>query len=716
MKSFIKLLVAVVGLLIFLVVVVAVIVVVMFDPNDYRDEIAAIVEKDTGRQLTIDGDLTLKLVPCCGIGIGRSNLSNPPGFEQTKFASVDEVRLGLRLLPLLMQRQLEIGEVQLSGLDLNLQRLANGRANWEFPRDEAIAEGAATDAEKAGDETALALSVASIAIEDARVAFADARAGQDFLVENVNLKTGEIEPGKPFDLTATLRAADRTSGTVADISLESRAAVDTRAMTANVQNVQGLLTVAGDAVPGRDANAELTIEGLDYAPGMIGINGLTANIRAAGVTVRVDGGGTLQDRGDGLAGNFTLEPLSPRELLQTLGSAAPSTADPQVLTRLEASGKWQAAGDSYQLSDLTLQLDDTQISGSAGIRNLASPRFRVALTGDQLNVDRYLPPETDGAAVEEVSAAAAEEADLATEQLRQLVLDGSLKLGEVIVAGARLQQLRADVTARNGVITLDPMSAQLYDGSYNGRIQLDVTGNQPRIDLDQTLDAVQIGGLLTDMLDVEQLKGLVKADIKLNGTGLTQAELTRSLAGTLSFDLADSLYDGMDIWYEIRRVRARIKRDPVPEREGPAQTQITALAFGGVIADGVMRSERMSGEIPYLKLSGNGTLNLIEQALDYRLNARVFKTPQFGAESLDDLTNLTIPLTIGGTIESPRIGVDLEDLLKSVAGQQIRKKILEELGIGGDEEQAPDGEAAPEDDQPRPEDILLRGILDAIGD
>ena len=724
MKSLIKLSVAIVGLLVFLVVVVAIIVALLIDPNDYREQIAAAVEKDTGRRLTLDGDLSLKLLPCCGIGIGRSSLSNPPGFEQAQFASVDEVRLGLRLLPLLTRQELEIGEVKLSGLDLNLQRLANGRANWEFPTDDAEDADEEPGGPGSGGDGTLALSVASIAIDNARVSYTDAKAGQDFLVEDVNLQTGEIDPGKPFDLNASLKATDRTSGTVADLSVESRALVDTRAMTASAQSLTGRLSVAGDAVPGSDAKAELAVEGLDYGPEVIKISGLTANIEAADVKLRVDGGGTLQDQGGGLTGAFSVAPLSPRKLLQSLGSAAPATADPDVLTRLEASGKWRAAGDSYELSDLNVQLDDTRISGSAGIRSLAKPRFRIALTGDKLNVDRYLPPKTEGDAGAAARATAEDDDSLPNEQLRKLFLDGSLKLGALTVAGANLQQLSADVKARNGIITLDPMSALLYDGKYAGRIQLDFTGQQPRIDLNQALDAVQVGGLLKDMLEVEQLKGLAKANINMKGTGLTQAELTRSLAGTLSFDLADGVYDGMDIWYEIRRARAQIKGEPLPQRTGPAQTKITALEFGSVVADGVMRTDPMSGEIPYIKLSGTGSLNLIEQALDYKLKARVFEKPQFDGESLDDLTNLTIPLTIRGTIASPKIGVDLEDLLKNVATQQIQKKIFEELGIGEKKPaEAPPQEGAPPESAPenaapkeeKPEDVIKRGLRDLLG-
>ena len=62
---------------------------------------------------------------------------------------------------------------------------------------------------------------------------------------------------------------------------------------------------------------------------------------------------------------------------------------------------------------------------------------------------------------------------------------------------------------------------------------------------------------------------------------------------------------------------------------GPAQTRITALQLGGTVSDGVLRTDRMIGEIPFIRLNGNGTLDLLEQGLNYRLDAKVYETPTF---------------------------------------------------------------------------------------
>src|SRR5690606_41094703 len=57
MARALKVLLVIVAGLVAIAVLAAVALILFFDPNDYRDEIAAQVEKATGRELTIAGDL-----------------------------------------------------------------------------------------------------------------------------------------------------------------------------------------------------------------------------------------------------------------------------------------------------------------------------------------------------------------------------------------------------------------------------------------------------------------------------------------------------------------------------------------------------------------------------------------------------------------------------------------------------------------------------------
>ncbi len=108
------------GGLLLLIVATAIIVPLVVDPNDFKDEIAQVVESKTGRGLAIEGDLGLSVFPWLGLEIGPTSLSNAPGFSEAPFAQMDAVEVRVKLMPLL-RKELEMDTVLLKGLRLSLE-------------------------------------------------------------------------------------------------------------------------------------------------------------------------------------------------------------------------------------------------------------------------------------------------------------------------------------------------------------------------------------------------------------------------------------------------------------------------------------------------------------------------------------------------------------------------------------------------------------------
>ncbi len=119
----------VVGALVLLLAVVLVAVYFLFDPNDYKDRIAAAVKQSTGRELSLPGRLSLSIFPWIAIETGEASLGNPPGFGNEKFLTLKRAKLSVMLMPLL-HKQLQIGRIEIDGLDLRLKQDATGKGNW----------------------------------------------------------------------------------------------------------------------------------------------------------------------------------------------------------------------------------------------------------------------------------------------------------------------------------------------------------------------------------------------------------------------------------------------------------------------------------------------------------------------------------------------------------------------------------------------------------
>ena len=84
MRTFIKLIIAIIILAVAAIAALPFII----DPNDYKDEIAAQVEKATGRKLTLQGANGISVFPWVALDLGQVSLSNASGFKAESFASV----------------------------------------------------------------------------------------------------------------------------------------------------------------------------------------------------------------------------------------------------------------------------------------------------------------------------------------------------------------------------------------------------------------------------------------------------------------------------------------------------------------------------------------------------------------------------------------------------------------------------------------------------
>ena len=99
MPKIVKTLLIAVVSLVFLVAVGLAAVVMLVNPNDFKPQIIELVEKQTGRQLSIEKPLELTVFPNIGISTGDVRLSNAKGFAETNFAQFDQLVLRVKLMP-----------------------------------------------------------------------------------------------------------------------------------------------------------------------------------------------------------------------------------------------------------------------------------------------------------------------------------------------------------------------------------------------------------------------------------------------------------------------------------------------------------------------------------------------------------------------------------------------------------------------------------------
>ena len=123
----------VVGCIVVVLIAAAIALWLIVNPNDYKGRIEAAVRTSTGRDLSLTGNIRLAIFPSLALELGPATLGNPPGFTSSQpFASLQRVSLHVHVLPLLHHR-LDVGRVEIDGLDLRLLKNAQGQGNWSMP-------------------------------------------------------------------------------------------------------------------------------------------------------------------------------------------------------------------------------------------------------------------------------------------------------------------------------------------------------------------------------------------------------------------------------------------------------------------------------------------------------------------------------------------------------------------------------------------------------
>ncbi|AXQ31049.1 AsmA family protein [Solimonas sp. K1W22B-7] len=261
----------------------------LFDPNDYRDTIAAKVKEQTGRDLQI-GEIGLKVFPWLKASAKGVVLGNAPGFGSEPFAQVGEADVGVKLFPLLFDKKVEVSTVKLSGLRLNLQVDKDGKNNWadlvkEKPEDE----------KKPKDEQGFnpkSLDISGVEISDSSARYSDARSGKSYQIDKLRLETGALRPGNPFDVNLGLTAIASAPAATADVELKSTVDYQAEADTIKLSGLTLKLKAAGKQIAGgKDANADIELSGgavVDMAKKLLNTQELKLKLKGQGMGFDAD--------------------------------------------------------------------------------------------------------------------------------------------------------------------------------------------------------------------------------------------------------------------------------------------------------------------------------------------------------------------------------------------------------------------------------------------
>lgn len=489
-----------IGLIVVVVLVVGALAIAprVIDWNAYKPEIAAAVRDATGRDMAIDGDIAISLVPSATFSASGIRFSNVAGATPADMAAVARVDGEIALLPLISGR-LSVKRLVVVEPKAVLQIDADGRPNWAF----AGAQPPAASDDAGGDGAPLEdLALGDVRIEGGAVTFVDARTGQTIEAREIALDATLPGLADPLSLKGSLVLNDEP--TTLDFLV---------------------------------ATPERLLEGASAK--------VTAKVAAKHIRFAYDGA-AQQKPAPGLNGVFDLDIPSAGRLAAWLDRPLPDgQPDPGPV---KAHAVFEADGGAVAIKEATLEGDALKASavGSLDISG-GAPKLVLDVKSEALDIDRYLPPPTGASAASAPKSGKRDDGDilagLSSEPidltlLKSGVADVRIAIAGIKAAGFEVGEILFIGKAADGALTAKLERLALYGGDVSATVQMDAGGEALQIAADAAVKNVDTAALSRAATGgPPPVTGAISAGLTAKGAGVSPRAIMQSLAGKLDVDL-----------------------------------------------------------------------------------------------------------------------------------------------------------------------------------
>jgi AsmA protein len=560
-----------------------------------------------------------------------------------------------------------------------------------------------------------------------------------------NSKNGQIDGQlalKGEDLSAILTAFDQgaLAGVLKKISVDIGVKGTSSDINLSPFNIKA--TFAGKDIPNSpvdltmSANIKMNMDKQTLSVSNMRLNGLGLDLKANINATQIKDKPVFN-------GDVAITEFNLRQFMKQMKQEVPVTADKKVLTKVALKTNFSGSASSLELKDLALLLDDTNLKGNLSVKHFTQPRFYFGIGIDNINVDRYLPPQVksekakpakSGAAAEQ-EAVATSATDLPLETLRKLNGKGELQIGKLIYSNLRLSNIKLGVNARDGLVKLDPISADLYQGKYNGIITLDARGKSAVLKQETQLSGVQIEPLLKDYTRSaeSQLAGAANITAKVSSKGSNALQLKHGLSGQAKFSVTDGVLRGIDIRKTLEQAEVLLESKRLGTVKQGGETRFEHLTGTLNIKNGVIKNNDLLITAPGFKVNGGvnkkDTLrNLRNNSIKYDLSVAVVEDSATRGSENYNIGGYAIPIRCRGSLDN-LAGACAPDYGK-LLGVAIQKGALDKLGevigidISGQKQSTPettttqppatDTSQQPKSEPKSVEDVLKESIIDLL--
>ncbi len=391
--------------------------------------------------------------------------------------------------------------------------------------------------------------------------------------------------------------------------------------------------------------------GIDAANGMSGTGKLSANIHVTGPTANSS---ALNYSGTANVSGATI--------------TSPSLTKPVSIS----SANVQFSQNSAAITGLAASVGATSLKGNLSAKNFAQPDVQFALSADKVDTT-----ELQGLmAKQPAKPGSGKPAPATTNEpslIERMTGSGTLAANTIKAEDIVLNNFHANCKLNRGVITLSPLSTDIFGGKENGTLTLDVRPATPLCSLNAKFSGVDTNALLSAVSSAKDtLYGSLAADTNLRFALASSTELPKTLNGTVGFNVTNGRLKNVNILNELSKVGKFLGSAPAQAGTGTALQKFSGTMN---VVNGQASTNNLTAVLDAASLAANGTMNLVSQALDLHMTAALASSTSqaVGGTHVGGFLNtalannkgeLVIPVLVTGTMAHPTFTPDTQALAK----------------------------------------------------
>lgn len=644
----------------------------LLPPSEHKALITALVEGQSGRKLSIDGEIQLRITPALHLfcTLNKARISGNSAFGDTPFISSEKASLELSLWRILLQRHLHINSLQMDNVTVNLVRSKNNIGNWQQgaapvspqpkPQTEATADSAnATDpagptptppapslrVEKLTPLLQTVLKVETITLgrlflNGVNLRHENRLTGDIHLLNNLWIRVGGIKNNIPFPFEA---GGNLSQENILGSSRSLRALdITAQGNGTLTQSPDPILLLEDLRIDGTLKATFLQKRGLRFSSSAIAeIRPKEQKMSLREFSVRqgdsvLEGKGFLENATEPhLNIALTIPQCAPHPLLKQLKNPPQLPAQTDVFKTFDAHVKIDARPGLTQISDLVLHLDDSTATGTMNLYPGNGNPSTASVHIDKLDADRYqrvLPS-----------------FPLRQLKIRPLQLD--LDIDTLLSQGLEFNQAQLHLSGGDGIFEISPFTAAMQKGSVEINGTINLSGSTPKIELSKKISNLPLSSFLLESMHRDDISGTATLHTTISTRGKNKKELWRQMHGTLDFTLTGGAIKNAPIIKAVQQCWLPAETTP---QDGLPFSKLTG---SGNISNGRFSAQNLLAVTSNGSIKGTVELDLDSGFTSLSLDPGQSTTPvpepaqQGGQEVIHHPLDITPPCQFSGNLD-----------------------------------------------------------------